>query len=259
VESLDLLRSQVDYNNTKIDLENSKYLNDYSLDLLKFQMGMPVTQDIYLNESLTDMSIEILDSEFDDFSYMRRNDYSTLQTRLELAYIDVKNEKVQYYPEFNAFLNYGTNTAAGQGSDLFNFSDRWFGFGALGASMRVPIFDGLYKSNRIQQRKAKIDQIKNQTRQLENSIDLEITQLRADLAVSLKNGKAQKENLSLAEEIYRASKLKYEQGLGTSLEVTDANTRLREAQISYLSAIFDILVIKTELEKALGILLPKYQ
>jgi outer membrane protein TolC len=259
VETLDLLRSQVDFNNTKIDLENSEYLNDYSLQLLKFQMGMPVKTPIFLSENLRDMSIEIVESEIENFSYGKRNDYSILQTSLELAYIDVKNERVQYYPEFNAFMNYGTNTAAGQGSDLFDFSDRWFGYGAVGASMRIPIFDGLYKSNRIQQRRAKSDQVKNATRQLENSIDLEITRLRIDLEVSLKNAKAQKENLSLADEIYRAAKLKYEQGLGTSLEITDANTRLREAQIAYLSAIFDLLVIKTELEKALGILLPKYQ
>ena len=61
---------------------------------------------------------------------------------------------------------------------------------------------------------------------------------------------------ALAGNVARVTKIKYEQGVGSSLEVTDAENSLRTAQTNYYSALFDAMVAKVDLDKADGKLLP---
>ena len=59
-------------------------------------------------------------------------------------------------------------------------------------------------------------------------------------------------NLDLAEKIYNTTQIKYREGVGSSLEVTQAENDLYMAQGSYVTSLYDLLVAKTDLEKALG-------
>ena len=65
---------------------------------------------------------------------------------------------------------------------------------------------------------------------------------------------AQQENMKLAEEVYNVAKVKYEEGLGSSLEIINADADYKEAQTNYYSALYDALVAKVELQKAYGTL-----
>ena len=60
--------------------------------------------------------------------------------------------------------------------------------------------------------------------------------------------------MELAREVYDISKIKYNEGVGSNLEVVEADAALIEAEINYLTALYDGLVAKVDLEKALGIL-----
>jgi outer membrane protein TolC len=51
-----------------------------------------------------------------------------------------------------------------------------------------------------------------------------------------------------------SQKIKYNEGVGSNLEVVEADAALIEAEINYLSAMYDGLVAKVDLEKALGLL-----
>jgi outer membrane protein TolC len=63
--------------------------------------------------------------------------------------------------------------------------------------------------------------------------------------------------MELASNIARITKIKYEQGVGSNLEVVDAENSLRQAQTIYYSALFDAMVAKVDLDKAFGKLLPQ--
>jgi len=64
----------------------------------------------------------------------------------------------------------------------------------------------------------------------------------------------QRENLDLAREVYDIAKIKYQEGVGSNLEVVEADAALVEAEFNYLSSLYDGLIAKVDLEKALGIL-----
>ncbi|MBZ0098321.1 MAG: TolC family protein, partial [Taibaiella sp.] len=72
------------------------------------------------------------------------------------------------------------------------------------------------------------------------------------LRASLSNVQNQKENMALAEEVYNISQTKYREGVGSSLEVMDAETALKEAQTNYFNALYDANTARVSLLKALG-------
>ncbi|SNT30209.1 Outer membrane protein TolC [Ekhidna lutea] len=252
-EKVDVDRIRVNYNNLKVEFSRTKQLKDISRKLLKFQMGMNLNQPIQLSENLEDVEVTIPLIPSESFDYSQRIEFSQLQTNRSLAFLDMKNNKVQYLPKIYARLGYGWNTATSQSSQLFD-SDRWLSNGVLGVTASIPIFDGFLKSNKIQQNKLQVKQIENQMSFLKKNIDLEIEQSEITLDSQLETLDVQKQNVELAQEVYDITKIKYQEGVGSNLEVIDADASLKEAQTNYLNALYQAIVTQIELKKALGTL-----
>ena len=56
--------------------------------------------------------------------------------------------------------------------------------------------------------------------------------------------------MDLAERVARITKIKYEQGVGSNIEVTDAENSLTQSQNNYYNALFDAILAKIDLDKA---------
>jgi outer membrane protein TolC len=90
---------------------------------------------------------------------------------------------------------------------------------------------------------------------LQKNIDVQIQQAKTTLKKSVDNMIAQRENMELAENVYRVAKIKYEAGVGSNIEVINADTSFKEAQTNYHGSVYNALVAKVDLEKAYGKLL----
>lgn len=66
---------------------------------------------------------------------------------------------------------------------------------------------------------------------------------------------ASRENMVLAREVYDVSRIKYQEGVGSNIEVIDAEIAYQQAETNYYNALYDALAAQVELKKALGILL----
>src|SRR5690606_32418684 len=119
-------------------------------------------------------------------------------------------------------------------------------------SLNVPIFSGLQRTYKVQQAKINLQKIENGFVSLRSSIDLEIKQAATNYLNAVEAVKAQQENQILAEKVARVTKIKYDEGVGSSIEVVQAESDLREAQTNYYSALFDVMVAQIDLRKAYG-------
>lgn len=257
-EKIDVNRTQVEYNNVDTQLSNARKLLAISMQLLKFQMGMPVNEQIIIAEKLEDMEFRI-DELFElEASYQRRIDYAVLETREELAFMNMKNNRFQYIPNIDLVLGWGMNAGVAEFGNLWKFGEEtiWPTYQVAGLSMYIPIFDGLYKSKIVQQNKLQIQQLGYQKQMLKNSINLEVDQNRMNVQSNLDQLENQIENMTLAEEVYNTARIKYQEGVGSNLEVIEADNAYILAQTNYYNALYDALLSKIELEKALGVLEP---
>ncbi len=253
-EKIDVNRIQVEFNNTKTQLSTARRSLEQAHNILKFQMGMPLSQDLQLIESIEDITFEVLEYNLSKFNYRNRVEVGQLEVSRILAELDLKNNKAKYLPSIDAFATLGANTATNNRGNLTNFDDLWLDYGFFGLRLNMPIFDGLRKSYLVQQNRIQLVQMDNEMRYLKHSIDLEQEQASRDFASSLENLRTQEENMKLAQEVFEVTSIKYQEGIGSNLEVVDADTSFKDAQSNYFNALYDVLIAKVDMEKALGIL-----
>ncbi|WP_461090794.1 TolC family protein [Spirosoma gilvum] len=253
-EKIDVSRLEVQVNNLKAERQNVKNLVDLSYYLLKFQMGLGINDNITLTEQIQDIDLDALDREnlkaATEFDYNQRIEFSTLQSQIQLADLDLQNIAKQYYPRLTAFINYGYNTGRNSFGDLF--VSPWFNSSIVGINLSVPVFDGFQKKYQAQQKRFTLQKAQNSAQLLKNSIDLQIRQASITLGNSLQTLRTQKRNVDLAQEVARVAKIKYQEGVGSNIEVLDAENSYRQAQTNYFASLYNFLQTKVDADKASG-------
>lgn len=250
VEKIDVDRLRVLDNNLETERQNVLRLLDLNTNLLKFQMGMPIESPLKLKDTIESLhSLEgnalVADSTF----YKSRIEYSLLQTQKRVNELDLKRYKSLLLPTLSAFANSSQSYQSNSFPLLFDTS---FPTTVIGLRLEVPIIAGGQKLYQIRNAKLQVQKSQNDLVNLKNGINLEIAQAKTAYQNGLSSLDNQKRNMELATEVLRVSKIKYEQGVGSSLEVTTAETSLKEAQNNYITALYDLLINKINLDKATG-------
>jgi outer membrane protein TolC len=197
-------------------------------------------------------------------NYNNRIEFSTLETQQALAGLDLRNRQAGAYPRLVLTGAYGFLGSSNRVGDLFAFrgpdsrnsngfpNQNWFGFGNVGLSLQVPVFDGFRRKYLVQQSRLQQQTIERGFETLKQSIDLQEAQSRTTLINALDVLDNQKANLDLASDVARVTRIKFNAGVGSNLEVITAETDLRSAQTNYYGAIYDVLVAKVDRDKATG-------
>lgn len=253
VEKLDVDRLEVSRNNLLTERDKTNRLVELSEQLLKFQMGYPQTEPITLTDKLSEngLTFEALNPKGLDYS--KRIEYSTLETQKALAQLELKNVYAGYLPALNGQFTLGSNTAASQFGKLTE-TGRWYYYDQLGFNLSVPIFDGFGRHHKAQQAKINIKKVENGFEQLRQSIDLQVVSANTNLTNAQETMRVQKRNMDLAAEVLRVARIKFCQGVGTGLEVTNAESELKAAQLNYYNAVYDALIAKIDQQVASGTL-----
>lgn len=251
IEKIDNDRIVLTYNNIVVEEQKVKRFLTISENLLKFQMGMDLNANLELADKLATIKMdETLPGE-EKADASRRIEYSIMQTNKRLQELDLKRTRFEYLPSLVAFGSVSANASRNE-FDIFDTDKRWYPTAVIGAKLSVPIFDGLQKSARIGQSKLTLQKIDNGFKSLEQGINLEVQNSRTQLLNNIEMLKTQRENKDLATEVARVSKIKYDQGVGSNLEVINAETSLKEAETNYYSSLYDVLISKIDYAKATG-------
>lgn len=252
VELLDVNRIEVQINNLRTERQKVQNLIELSYALLKYQMTLPLDQKISLTDNINDVDIEKLRGTVTqgDVNYNNRIEFSLLDTQEKLAGLDIRNTRSGYLPSVSASLGYGYNNGRDRFADLF--STQWFNNSLLSLNINIPIFDGFTKRYQMEQKKIALDKVKNGQTLLKQSIDFEARQADITIKNAFASLETQKRNQDLAQEIVRVSKIKYKEGVGSNIEVINAESSYKEAQTNYFAALYDLLIAKVDLTKARG-------
>ena len=182
-----------------------------------------------------------------------------LDARPDLRLLDLQvkaeGEKIsavsaERFPVISAFGKLESQTAF---NDNLRPSDSvWPASSSVGLQFTLPIFTGYRISSQVEQ--ARIAQLQTRTRleDLKANIRAEVEVRILDLRESQKRIEVQSQTISVAERSYNISRLRFREGIGSRLELTDAELQLNKAKTNYLEAIYDYLFASAQLEKALG-------
>ena len=240
---------EVQLNNLKTERLKIENQIDMGYAALKFLIHLPQQDRLILTDSLSEDDVMALTSA-DTVDVNNRKEYQQLKTAAVLGAFNVERFRLSRFPTLAMFGNYSKN---GQRND-FDFFGKgpWFTTSLVGVRLSVPIFDGQARSARISRAKLELAKTKNTMEQLEQAIRMETENAREKLRSALITLDNQKKNIALAEKVFTTTELKYQQGLGSNLEISNAQTEWNIAQNNYFAAIYDAIIAKIDLLKAVG-------
>lgn len=249
IEQLDLDRINILNTNLKTEQDKILKLVNLSKYLLMYQMGMDVNSKLTLTDTLKPMNFESVLSA--SFNPQDRIEMQLLNSAATLYQLDIRRNKVAYFPSVYAFGSYSYQAQSNK-FDLFGSNQKWYPTGIIGLKLSVPIFDGLQKARKIQQGKLNLDKNANDQLNLNNGLTLQYMNAKTQLQNATQSLQSQEDNMKLAEKVYNATKSKYEQGVGSNTDLLEAQSSLKEAQTNYLSALYDAMIAQTDYLNATG-------
>jgi outer membrane protein len=249
-EQLDVDRLELSLTTLRSERANLARQREVVINALKFAMGMPVQNELVLADNLdrllanyasTDLSAEV--------NPMKRPEYIQLLKGRDLSALQVDLNRKSWMPNVAGFIQYQPGWQGG-----FGDGTKWFFIpsAVAGLSVNFSIWDGGGAKARRERAIVGVETLEVQKAQLENVFRLELENARKLHLNATERVANQQKNLALAQRIYDTTQTKYKAGVGSSFEVTQAESSLYAAQQALMTAQYDLLSAKVAIRKALG-------
>jgi len=252
-EKIDVERTSVQVNNLATDSIRIENLLAVSEQALKYQMGMDINTPIVLTDTnVAERKQETMSLLEEESDYNRIPEFRLSEASLKVNEFNVQRYQLAALPSLNVFANTGYNYATGAFSELFH--TQYIFSTLVGLQLNVPIFNGMLRVNQLREAKLNVEKSKNNIEFAKQSIDFQTAQSRTTLRNAILQVQSQRRNMELATDVLDLSQKKYKAGVGSNLEVTQAQTDQLRAQTNYFNALLDLINAEADLKKALGLL-----
>lgn len=245
-EQLDVDRLELIASTLRTERESLLRQREIVLDALKFTLNMPVDQVIELEDDLDALLDSYADINLEEeLSYASRAEYATILKLKELNQVQVELYEKDWMPTVSMFASYDPSF---QGNEKLY----WIPSAIAGVAVTMPIFDG--GLSKAKQERAIISTmlVDEQTDLMLRGFDLEIKNARNTYTNALLKVRDLERNLALAQRIHDTSQIKFRAGVGSSFEVSQAQSSLYQTQGLLVQARYELLQSIIAFNKALG-------
>lgn len=242
--SLDELElSKLSLENTLVQVKNQVKTTEL---LLKLQLGLPVQEEIILTSTLE----QLLERKttLAQFSPTNNIQYGMLETKAELQELNLDNQKASLLPSLVAFYNHQQNTFGNDEFDAFDF-DGYFPTNMVGIQMTIPIFTSGSTVSKINQAKIEVAKVDEEKKQLEIGLSLQYQEAINNLVIAEQSLDLVKRKITLGESILDKAYENHKEGLISSFELNEKETRFLQLQSEYLQALMNVLNAQLAIEK----------
>ncbi len=249
VDNIDYKRAMILLNNALQEKVQNVELLKARFVFLKEQMGCPMDTELQIQNDSTQMERDAFFDTNQSLNVENRIEYQELLTLKRLQEADAAYAKWSFLPSFSAFASYTLNY---QQNALSRLYDQNYPSSFVGLQLSFPIFQGGKRLQKIRQSQLELQRIDDDFLLLQNSVNAEYAQAAATYKSNLNTYAVLKENQELAKDVYHTIQLQYKAGTKTYLEVITAESELRETQVNYTAALYQVMSSKLDVQKALG-------
>lgn len=271
----DVLRLEVQLANIVPNLRRTANAVREAERTLAIEMGLPRVEQAGAAGNLAEMSLDSLaanrgenrlileftgtgnvDSSAGDSLYavaqVYRSDVRQLQLLKELEEARVKVQRAELFPTISAFMNYDVFAQENGSLNFFGVAGGRATSSSVGLQITVPIFSGLRRWTRVEQRQIAVRQVEEQLVDLNQRVENDVRSTLDQLLEARARALAQSTAVNQAQRGFDIVTREYLAGTKTRLEVTEAEVSLRESELNYAEAVYDYLVAKARLDYAVG-------
>ena len=249
VDKVDYMQAVIALNNTLSQLKTSKETVQSKYAVLKQYMGYRPDRKFTIQFDTAQMMQDIYIDTVAALQFEKRIEYQQLQTQKRIQRETTAYYQLGFLPSVSAFYDYNYEFENNHFSDLYGTA---YPYSLWGLQLNIPIFTGLRRIENIHKSKLMQQRIDWDEVNLELAIYADYRQSMSNYKSNLYFLQTQTDNVKLAREVYNIVRLQYREGIKAYLDVIIAENDLITAQISYLTALFQVLESKVDLEKSMG-------
>ena len=249
---IDTLKAFLSVENIKPDLIQARNRAAVARTRFKNTIGIDPTRKITLSDSLAYQQGEYPDDASIAYgeALSARPEIRQLELQIEADAQNVNATRAERFPAITAV---GLLEAQTQFDDGVAIKDTdWPVTSSIGLQLSLPLFTGFRISSQVEQAKLGLLQSMSRLEDLKADVRAEIEMKLSDLEESRKRIEVQDRTIRTAERSYEITLLRFREGIGSQLELSEAELQLNKAKTNYLQAVYDYLVARVECDKALG-------
>ncbi|MDT8369289.1 MAG: TolC family protein [Longimicrobiales bacterium] len=245
----DLLTAEVEVENIRPQVIEAANTLAVDRDRLKRLIGMPLDAELALTDALADPSPEPTLEEAVQRALSNRPDLEGQRLLVDFQSENLTAENRSFLPT----MSWNTTLLRRASSDDFLPPERDFSQTlTTGVLFELPLFDGRERSGRIQQAKASQTLERYRLEQQVEVVRLEVQQSHRNLGAARERIEASRSNVRRAERALEIAQVRFASGLGTQVELNDAELAVTQARTNAIEALFAYNVARAQLRRAMG-------
>jgi outer membrane protein TolC len=253
VSEYDLLRAQVRAANTRPERIAAANQANLALDYLRNILALPPEDEIVLTQPIeesiqSDLSLD----RFIEEALQNRPELqqSEQMVKINKRLIDIArsgykpslgiNSQIQWFSFTDEFKKTTIN------------SDSWYRSWNVALVLNWPIFSGFETAGKVRQAKVDYNQSRLASSRMVRQIRLEVREAHGKVDEAQKRVMALGETVAQAQKGVEIAQVRFRNGVGTQLELLDAQVALTTARVNKISALHDLAVSVGSLRRAVG-------
>lgn len=245
---IDVARAEANLYTARADLIAAENAVKIAWVTLRNAMGSPRLPEQPVAQDSPEIELSMNLAAARSTAFERRTELQSFEAQRRASDQLIATARRGHLPDivFDAF--YGRRNSSGGGESTFPLQPAW----QAQLSLNIPIFDGFRTTHRVEETLHNYYNIRAQEEERRQQIALEVEQsylrvveTQERILATEAAARAAKENLDLAQG-------RYQVGVGSIIEVTDAETLFTDAQTNYVRTLYDYRIADAQLARAMG-------
>jgi len=242
----DVLQTQVRLANARNNLIKAQNIYKLSRYKLNKIIGLSLHNDAVLSDDLSFQPYQRTIDESIAIALKNRPEVAQARLKVDMAHDGLKIAKSGNLPTVALVATESWQDTLPSTSKN---SNAWL----VGLNVQFNVFDNGITKAEIKQSEHEIAEAKEQLRQAEDKITLEVCQAYLNVQEAAERIANNKVAVNQSETDYQLAQERYENGVGTNLDVMDAELAMTQARINYVQALYDYYISRAQLDRAMGI------
>ncbi len=239
----DVTQAEANLSNAKLNLIKAQNALKLAVVALNNAMGVPTAPEYTIEDNLSFKKYSITFEDALAKAYKERPDLMSIVTKRQAAEKSIDLANTGYYPVLTGNAAYNWS-----GERISSLEHGW----NVGAALSFPIFNGFLTKYQVQEVKANLNIFKANEELLRQSIFSDLQQAYLNLKQAEESIPTAELGVKQAQENFEIATGRYTAGVGSPIDVTDAEVLLANAKLSYIQTLYNYKVSQASLEKAMG-------
>lgn len=248
---VDLKRVQIGLQNQRTQLNNVEASVEQNINLLKYMLVIPAENDLVLTD---DIDMVLFEYAGDVVNLSSNTNLKILERQVKVQRLTRKQEKESFLPTLSFTGSYAYQGLREDFKDYFSSgsNNKWYANSSIGLHLSLPLFEGMARKSRIAQSQLELHRAQLQLKDTRTKYTIDYKNALNSYLNNQANVETQYDNVTLAEQVYQETTLKYKEGYSSLSDLIQDEVALNNTQSNYLTSLYNLKIAELNILELQG-------